>query len=108
MLEVRHYLNEKGEPLFTHWLENLKDRQARAKIKVRIDRLRLGNFGDCRSVGNGVSELKIDFGPGYRVYFGKDGENLVILLLGGNKKSQAKDIQNAKKYWNQYKETKND
>lgn len=108
MFEVRYYLNEKGKSLFTDWLENLKDRQARAKVRVRIDRLRLGNFGDCRSVGSGVSELKIDLGPGYRVYFGKDGENLVVLLLGGDKKSQAKDIQNAKKYWKQYKETKND
>lgn len=107
MLEVRYYLNEKGKSLFTNWLESLQDRQARAKVRVRIDRLRLGNFGDCRSVGSGVSELKIDFGPGYRVYFGKDGESLVILLLGGNKKSQAKDIQNAKKYWSHYKETKN-
>ncbi len=107
MFEVRHYLNKKGKSPFVDWLENLKDRQARAKVKVKIDRLRLGNFGDCRSVGNGVSELKIDFGPGYRIYFRKDGDNLVILLLGGDKKSQTKDIQNAKKYWTQYKETKN-
>lgn len=71
MLEVRYYLNEKGKSLFTVWLESLEDRRARAKVRVRIDRLRLGNLGDCRSVGGGVSELKIDFGPGYRVYFWK-------------------------------------
>jgi putative addiction module killer protein len=82
---------------FTHWLENLRDVQARARIVRRIYRLAAGNFGDAKSVGGGVSELRIDHGPGYRVYFVRRGELIFLLLCGGDKRSQAKDIVLAQK-----------
>ena len=81
---------------FSRWLNGLADRRARAKIAARIDRLAQGNPGDVVSVGEGVSELRIHFGPGYRVYFVARGRALVILLCGGDKSSQAKDIKTAK------------
>lgn len=82
---------------FIIWLRSLRDVQALARIQIRIDRLSLGNAGDVRPVGSGVSELRIDYGPGYRVYFCKRGEELVLLLCGGDKRSQEKDIVEAKK-----------
>lgn len=87
------------------WLDNLRDRQARIKIKKRIDRLEMGNFGDYKSVGEGVCELRIDYGPGYRIYFATIGSQIILLLCGGDKSSQPKDILNAKQYWTQYQET---
>ena len=101
-IEVLEYLTENKKNPFRNWLEGLRDRQARAKIRVRLNRIRLGNFGDSKSVGNGVSELRITYGPGYRVYFGRKGNTVVILLIGGSKKTQSKDIALAKKYWNDY------
>ena len=101
-IEVLEYLTENKKNPFRNWLEGLRDRQARAKIRVRLNRIRLGNFGDIKSVGNGVSELRITYGPGYRVYFGRKGNTVVILLIGGSKKTQSKDIALAKKYWNDY------
>lgn len=82
---------------FTNWLSGLTDIQARARIVVRIRRLELGNPGDVKSVGDGVSEMRIDYGPGYRVYFAKQGRTTVILLCGGDKKTQRKDIAAAQK-----------
>ena len=81
---------------FSDWIRSLRDLRAIAKVDARIGRLRLGNFGDARSVGDGVSELRIDYGPGYRVYFTRRGETVVILLGGGDKGSQARDIERAK------------
>jgi len=81
---------------FGRWLDGLKDRKARARILDRIDRLSDGNFGDWASVGNGVSELRLHFGPGYRVYDLRQGDVVVVLLCGGEKASQAKDIKRAK------------
>lgn len=81
---------------FAIWLNDLRDRQGRAKILARIDRLEEGNPGKTRSVGAGVVEMKIDFGPGYRVYFLPRGEVVIILLCGGDKSGQKKDIQRAK------------
>jgi putative addiction module killer protein len=81
--------------VFDTWLEQLKDRQARLRILMRIDRAEQGNFGDVKPVAEGVSEMRIDFGPGYRVYFVQRGLEIVILLAGGNKASQAKDIKTA-------------
>ena len=89
--------------LYRAWFTKLRDAVAKAAIAKRIDRLALGNFGYCREVGNGVSELKIDLGPGYRVYVGQQGEKLVILLCGGDKSTQPKDIDLAKKYWADWK-----
>ena len=80
---------------FSKWLRELRDRQARARIQTRIDRLQLGLAGDVRPVGEGVSELRIDYGPGYRVYFVQRGKELVILLAGGDKQTQDRDIKNA-------------
>jgi putative addiction module killer protein len=80
---------------FATWVRDLRDRQARARIMVRIDRLALGNPGDVRPVGAGVSELRVDWGPGYRVYFVRRGEALIVLLAGGDKRTQARDIETA-------------
>jgi putative addiction module killer protein len=80
---------------FAKWIDGLPDIQARARVLVRIERLAAGNPGDVKPVGEGVSELRIDFGPGYRVYFKKIGQKVIILLAGGDKKSQSKDIKTA-------------
>jgi putative addiction module killer protein len=80
---------------FKTWFDELRDLRARARIQARLDRLSLGNPGDVRPVGSGVSELRIDYGPGYRVYFIQCGENLIVLLAGGDKDTQAKDIAQA-------------
>ena len=83
--------------VFTAWLDNVKDERAAARIVTRIRRMEIGNAGDVRPVGEGVSEIRIDYGPGYRVYFTRRGRTLVILLCGGDKKSQRKDIARAKR-----------
>jgi putative addiction module killer protein len=80
---------------FSIWLDALRDIKARARIQARIERLSLGNSGDVKSVGAGVSELRIDYGPGYRVYYKKVGRTIIILLVGGDKSSQSQDIKNA-------------
>ena len=90
MIEVRQ------TELFARWIGALRDRQARARVLVRIRRLSLGNPGDVRPVGEGVSEMRIDYGPGYRVYFTRSGEELVVLLAGGDKRTQDRDIQVAR------------
>jgi putative addiction module killer protein len=82
--------------VFDRWFERLRDRKAAARVQARIDRAEAGNLGDCRPVGGGVSELRIDYGPGYRVYFVQRGLEVIILLAGGDKGSQAKDIEAAK------------
>jgi putative addiction module killer protein len=82
--------------IFSRWLDQLRDDQAIARILTRIHRLSLGNFGDVKSVGVGVSELRIDYGPGYRVYFTRIGSVIVLLLVGGTKRTQQKDIERAK------------
>jgi len=89
MIEVRQ------TETFSKWLMKLRDIRARARIQARIDRLELGNSGDVRPVGEGVSEMRIDYGPGYRVYFLQRGTELIILLAGGDKRTQSRDIENA-------------
>jgi putative addiction module killer protein len=81
--------------VYAEWIDNLRDQQARARILVRVERLAAGNPGDVKPVGSGVSELRIHFGPGYRVYFTQRGQDIVILLAGGDKNSQSNDIQTA-------------
>lgn len=88
---------------FDRWLRNLRDRQVVARVRVRIDRLVAGNAGDVRPVGEGVSELRINYGPGYRVYYLKDGKLLIVLLAGGDKSTQAKDIAEAKQIAREWK-----
>lgn len=88
---------------FEQWLDDLDDKKAVATVLARLARVRQGNLGDCRSVGAGVSELRVDYGPGYRVYFGQDGRTLVVLLGGGDKRTQDRDIRLANRYWREYK-----
>lgn len=89
---------------FDQWFSGLKDTKGRFRIQARIDRAELGNFGDCEPVGEGVSEMRIHFGPGYRVYFAQRGTLIVFLLIGGDKSSQAKDIKAAIKLKREIKE----
>ena len=89
---------------FTKWIQELKDLKGKARIQARIDKLEFGHFGDCESIGSGVFELRIHFGPGYRVYLMKKGLELVILLAGGDKGSQAKDIKQAINLSNELRE----
>jgi len=97
------YEHKKGRSLFLEWLLGLRDIRARAIIRARINRLELGNFGDCKSVAGGVLELRVAFGPGYRVYLGRNGNTIVVLLCGGDKSSQSKDVSNAKILWKECK-----
>lgn len=90
MIEIRQ------TSTFAKWLKSLSDENAKARITIRIRRLSLGNPGDVKPVGNGVSEMRVDYGPGYRVYFVQKGDAIVILLIGGDKRSQKKDIEAAK------------
>jgi putative addiction module killer protein len=97
--DVLIYSRSDGSEPFTDWLRGLRDGTARNRIRQRIARLRLGNFGDARSLGDGLFELRIHLGPGYRVYFGREGDRIVILLCGGDKGSQNRDIERATRYW---------
>ena len=101
--EIFYYETSDGKQPFRDWFLSLGDRVTRNKIDARIRRVESGNFGYCESVGEGVMELKIDFGPGYRVYFGQIGSTLVILLTGGDKSTQRKDIKTAHEYWADYR-----
>jgi putative addiction module killer protein len=105
MVEVREYEDEDGESPFAKWFSSLNS-PASLKISTSIARMENGNFSNVEGVGQGVSECKINFGPGYRVYFGKDGEQLIILLYGGQKKRQSRDIGQAQEYWKDYKRRK--
>jgi putative addiction module killer protein len=101
-VEVRIYAGQDGAEPYTEWESRLRDRTARARIRARIGRLRLGHFGDSKRVGE-VFELRIHVGPGYRVYYGREGDALVILLCGGEKRPQARDIERAETYWRDYR-----
>ena len=102
-MEIREYVRWDGKVPFTDWLKKLRNRQASERIHIQIDRLALGNTGDYKSLGNGIHELRIHYGPGYRVYYGKTGKRIVLLLCGGNKTSQQQDIKRAKQYWQDYR-----
>lgn len=102
VFEIRRYRTAGGREPFSEWLSGLRDRQAHARILVRLERLELGNFGDCKPVGGGVQELRIDWGPGYRVYFGRDGQRVVVLVCGGDKRGQDADIRKAVELWHEY------
>jgi putative addiction module killer protein len=105
VLDIRYYVASDGESPFETWFSGL-DAVARAKMTVAITRMEQGNLSRVKSVGEGVLEYKIDFGPGYRIYFGRDGETLVILLTGGTKRRQQSDINSATRFWRDYKRTK--
>lgn len=102
---VVRYSDANGRVPVTEWLNSLEDHKAHAKILIRIHRVELGNFGDHDSVGDGVHELKMDFGPGYRIYYGMEGNEIVLLLCGGTKGSQRRDIAKAKRFWKEHKKS---
>lgn len=95
-------MTQDGDKPFTDWLESLKDKTVRYRIKERLDRIAIGNLGDYKSIEKGVYELRFAFGSGYRIYFGKEGNNIIVLLCGGDKSSQKKNIKQAVAYWKDY------
>ena len=105
MTEVREYLDAEGSSPYAKWFDSLNVAAA-VKVATAVHRMEQGNFSNVRGVGAGVYEYRIDFGPGYRIYFGKDGDQLVILLAGGTKKLQDADISAAKGHWSDYKRRK--
>jgi putative addiction module killer protein len=105
MIDVREYSDASGKSVYAKWFDSL-DGQAAAKVATALEKLTKGNFSNVAPVGEGVSEYKLDWGPGYRIYFGKDGETLVILVGGGSKKRQSADIAAAKERWAEYKKRK--
>ncbi|MBD2414593.1 addiction module protein [Nostoc calcicola FACHB-389] len=105
--EIRNYLTPDGKNIFDDWLYSLRDQRAKAKIRARLDRVENGNLGDCKSLGEGVFELRIDYGPGYRIYFGQEGITIIILLCGGDKSTQEQDIGKAQEYWKDYRSRDN-
>ena len=102
-MEIRVYVRRDGKKPFVAWIKKLRDQRARDRIHNQIDRLRLGNAGDFKSIGNGIYELRIHYGPGYRIYFGQTGKQIILLLCGGNKASQQQDVNRAKQYWQEYR-----
>ena len=105
MIQVREYLDTMGRSPYAVWFDDL-DAEAAAKITTAVTRISLGNFSNVEGVGSGVFEYKLDLGPGYRIYFGKDGDALVILLGGGTKKRQHRDVSAALANWQDYKRRK--
>jgi putative addiction module killer protein len=103
-MEVVRYITESGKDVFGEWLADLDDLRAAAKILVRIDRLAAGNLGDCKPLRDGVWELRIDWGPGYRVYYAMAGKVRVLLLCGGDKRKQSADIKRAVEYWKDFQQ----
>ena len=104
MIEIRHYVSRAGKDVFDDWLSELADARTQAKIATRINRLAAGNFGDCKPLQKGVCELRIDWGPGYRVYYAMVGKVCVLLLCGGDKRKQSADIARSIEYLSDYKE----
>jgi putative addiction module killer protein len=103
MIELlRYQRDDKREP-FTEWLNAMRDKVAQARIRVRLRQVQAGNFGDCEPVGDGVIELRVHVGAGYRVYCGRHGKSVVLLLCGGDKRSQPVDIKQAKELWMEWK-----
>lgn len=100
--QIVKYITENGRCPFDEWLTALKDKRTQAIVMNRLLRVVQGNFGLCRGLGGNLQEMKIDFGPGFRVYFAEDGDTIVVLLCGGDKSTQAKDIDRAKSYWEDY------
>jgi len=103
-LTIREFVTPEGRSPFRDWLRGL-DVATRARIQARVLRFEAGNLGDHKAVGEGVLEARVMFGPGYRIYFVRDGDHVVLLLLGGDKGTQVKDIQRAQEFWKNYRET---
>ena len=100
--EIRNYLKADGTDPFEDWYNSLRDTTGKNKIRLRLKRVMIGNLGDCKSVGEGVFELRINYGPGYRVYFGQVGLTVVVILVAGDKSTQEQDIRQAIAYWKDY------
>jgi len=103
MFELFRYQAADDREPFTEWLSALRDRQAKARVLARLERLGVGNFGDCKPCRDGVRELRIDWGPGYRVYYAQIGKTVVLLLVGGDKRTQRTDISRAVDYLQDFK-----
>ncbi|MDQ1352393.1 MAG: hypothetical protein QG657_2699 [Acidobacteriota bacterium] len=103
---LKIFQDKNGNEPFIDWLESIKDSKTRSRIYTRLDRLQTGNPGDHHAIESGVFELRLHFGPGYRIYYGEDGDTIVILLIGGDKKTQSKDIVKALSFWKNYKESR--
>lgn len=103
MIEILRYQRDDGREPFTEWLDAVRDKVAQARIRVRLRQVQAGNFGDCESVGEGVIELRVHVGAGYRVYCGRHGMAVVLLLCGGDKGSQVAAIKRAKELWSEWK-----
>lgn len=103
MIEIFRYQTADGVEPVTHWLQSLRDKRVQARVRIRLKRLEAGIFGDCKPVGDGVLELREHSGAAHRVYFGRHGLSIVILLCGGPKRTQATDIKTAKGYWADWK-----
>lgn len=104
--QVREYIDEKGMSPFRKWLKKL-GKSVQPKIQAKVLRIEQGNLGDHKALGDGVWEVRMNVGPGYRLYFGKAGKQIILLLLGGDKGSQKTDVKKAKEYWIEYKEQEN-
>lgn len=102
MYDLQDYLASDGSDPYLEWLQTLADRQARARVLVRVGRMAGGNFGDCKPISDGVWELRIDWGAGYRVYYAQAGKRLILLLIGGDKRKQQADIAKALAYWDDW------
>ncbi len=105
-IEIEEYLSEDGAVPFTCWLDQLRDGMARVRIAKRLTKLRTGLMGDWKAVGGGVIELREDYGPGYRIYCARHGSALIVLLAGGDKRTQQKDIEHAQGCWQDWKRRK--
>jgi probable addiction module killer protein len=106
MYKVEHYQTEEGRDVFADWLGSLRDVRAKARILTRIDRMESGNLGDSKAVRESVCEMRIHYGPGYRVYFARVGEVIMLLLCGGDKSTQSADIERAVEFFNDFKRRK--
>lgn len=103
MLEIVHFMDDAGRDVFAHWVAGLRDTQAAARIAARVERLGEGLFGDCKPLRDGVWELRVDWGPGYRVYYAQAGRRIILLLCGGDKRKQSADIKRAILYWQDWR-----
>jgi len=103
IIKIREYITPDGKSPFEEWLLGLSDRKARAKVLTRLDRIAKGNFGDYKYLREGVYELRLTYGKGIRVYYGKEEDTVILLLCGGDKSTQTKDIQKAIEYWHKHR-----
>ncbi|EDN72623.1 protein containing DUF891 [Beggiatoa sp. SS] len=102
MIEIREYITPEGRSPFGEWLLNLRDKKAKAKVLTRLDRVTAGNFGDHKYLSEGVYELRLTYGKGIRIYYGKEEESIILLLLGGDKSTQNRDVKTAIEYWHEH------